>query len=125
MNFKSIGPLSPIIYDRLQPKVDKRTKDSSPDRDPGQGHSGGRQKQETYTEEDLQKALEYLQQHPGIQKSQLKVQLEKSEQVYVFLIFDPKGILVRRMSVQQAIEASRAATIDTEDRRGGLLNRSS
>ena len=41
----------------------------------------------------------------------------------MFLVKDYQGKVVRRLSAFQAIESSRAANADTEDKRGGILNK--
>ncbi|MAF89721.1 MAG: hypothetical protein CL674_00505 [Bdellovibrionaceae bacterium] len=124
MNLKSISNISNPMLDKVS-SVKKETKamDTSADRDPQQGNHGGQQEQQNFTEEDLQKALEYLKNHPGIKKNNLSVVMEKQNEALMFLVKDYQGKVVRRLSAFQAIESSRAANADTEDKRGGILNK--
>ena len=68
MNLKSVSHIQVPNMEKVSVKKETKMSDSSKDRDPQQGDPGGEHKQENFTKEDLQKALEYLKSHPGIKK---------------------------------------------------------
>lgn len=122
MNIKSVTN-SIIQVEPVGKKQDVKTLDTSKDRDPGQGQSGEGFQDESYNEEDVQKALEYLKKHPGVKKNNFQVKLEEVNAVKLFIIRDYTGKVIRRLNILDAVHASRQATVDTEDQRGGLLNK--
>lgn len=122
MNIKSVA--SPIIQnDPVAKKQETKTFDANKDRDPQQGNAGGNEQHESFTEEDVQKAWEYLKNHPGVKKNNLTVTLETKNEVRIFFVKDYSGKVVRRLDLYDAIQSSRASTTDTKDQRGGLLNK--
>lgn len=124
MNIKSVAN-SIIQSEPVAKKSETKTFDASKDRDPQQGNSGHSEQQESFTEEDVQKAKEYLMSHPGVKKNNLKVSLETQNEVKVFLVKDYTGKVVRKLNIVEAIHASRQSTKNTTDQRGGLLNKAS
>lgn len=123
MNIKSITN-SIIQSAEVKPKKETKTFDADKDKDPQQNSGGHSQQEEAFTEEDIQKAKEYLESHPGILKNNLKVFLEKKNEALVFVVKDHLGKVVRSLSLYDAVIAARQSHIENVDKRGGLLNKS-
>lgn len=97
MNIKSIaGNLLPVEMK----KIDKRAQDTSADRDPN--HSGGDEKPAHHkmTDEEIEKAVEFLKNLKGIQDNNLQLRVEKKDGTLVVFIEDLSGKVVRRIPEQ-------------------------
>tara|TARA_B100001248_G_C27399124_1_gene468445 strand:- start:3083 stop:3445 length:363 start_codon:yes stop_codon:yes gene_type:complete len=98
MSVKELGPTGQI-QDVFSIK-DKRSNESSADRDPNGQHQKQDQGKKEYTEEDVLEAIENLKNLEGIKKNNLTVKYEKNGYVYVVYVTDVTGKVVRRIPQQ-------------------------
>ncbi|MFK8138289.1 MAG: hypothetical protein AB8E15_08020 [Bdellovibrionales bacterium] len=125
MNVKSIS--NPILVTdvSVQKTDQKKTLETSADRDSSQNqYQGQNPNEQEFHEEDVPKILEFLKNHPGVKTNHLTVAYEKFNTVYFFVIRDLQRKVVRKIPVAEAVRSMRANVADTEDRRGSLINKS-
>jgi uncharacterized FlaG/YvyC family protein len=104
----------------VSPAREERRTAESGERDPdGRRHGGSDQKKRALTVEELEQAIEALQEHPAVIDNGLTVRLESRDGLRVVLIEDRDGKVVRRIP-----EADLSRVVDpSPEARGVLLNR--
>lgn len=93
MNIKSI---TGIQVPQDVKKTEKRTQDTSADRD-AQQQDGGQQERKKMTPEELLKAIDYLKALKGVAENNLRVRLDQSSDTAIIFIEDSSGKVVRRI----------------------------
>jgi uncharacterized FlaG/YvyC family protein len=94
MNIKSVTGMTEI----LPTKIKKESKtESSTDRDANGRSSDGNAEKKKFTEEEIQKILEYMKALDGIKNNNLSVTCERHNDQYIVSVLDYQGKIVRRI----------------------------
>lgn len=106
MNVKGFNVNNMIPFDGRAKSADKKEKirsEASRDRDAdGRRHGGDEQKQESPpTPEQIENAVSYLENHPGVKDNQLKIKKVERDGKILLLIEDQLGKVVRRIPQTQ------------------------
>jgi len=122
MNIKSIaGQLLPFEVR----KIKKETRsEASTERDANgqnEGQQEGRQPRRNLSENEIQAAISYLKELPGVKDNNLQVRLISANNVPVVLIEDIKGKVVRRIPES---ELSMLPVGQEPRQKGNLINKS-
>lgn len=125
MNIKGLGinNLNAAETAKRTEKKQMRSAESSSDRD-----ADGRRQQddgsdEQLSKEQVQKAISYLQKHPGVKDNNLIVKEKEINGKIILLIEDYQGKVVRRIPEAQIIALSQASSNTEENAKGQLYNR--
>lgn len=94
MNIKSVTGINEI----LQTKFKKESKtESSTDRDANGRSSDGNSEKKKFTEEEVEKILEYMKALDGIKNNNLTLTCERHNDQYIVSVLDLHGKVVRRI----------------------------
>lgn len=117
MNIRGLsGIFSPLVYKARE----KIANNASADRDAhGEQGQSNPERRRNLTQEELERAVAFLVENPGIKSNNLHVRLDQSGVAPVILIQDSAGKVIRR------IPESDISLIDSAkvDRKGTILNR--
>jgi hypothetical protein len=117
MNVRSLtNPIVPVENLRTGEVRNVRTEVSSEDRDPDGRRQQDEPNKDPLTEEEVKKALEYLEKTTGLKANGLNVEIESGGEYKIFLIKDQSGKIVRRI-----IEWEMRALITDKDKKTGQI----
>ena len=116
MNIRSIS--NPTPTEAVKP-TDKKTSQSSKDRDPQSGGESSQDQRRKYSDEELEEIVAHLSEHSGIQQNNLTVSFDNSGSASIVFIKDHLGAVVRRIVGEELSSIFK----DETDRPGHLINK--
>ena len=121
MNIKSaVSQIIPLSVRKLQ--RENKT-EATADRDPNAGRQEKKEERtprRNLSQEEIDKAVDYLKNLPGVKESHLSVRLTRENNVPVVFIEDPAGKIIRRIpEMELSLIGGTPATT-----KGNLLNKS-
>ncbi len=122
MNIKGVANnLIPVDF----LKNDLRKTRNTADRDPQQSPGGGNEtpQRHKFTDQEIEDALKYLRELPGIKLNNLQFRVEKKEERVVIFVEDSTGKIIRRIPDTELWSLIKNRPTSTVNR-GNLLNKS-
>lgn len=122
MNIRSLSNIILPKTNEADSAKKLKSEDTAKDRDPnGQAYQQAEeQEHHNLTEEEVDCAMEYLKNLPGLKQSNLSLSKEFKNNIFVVVVKDPQGKVVRRILPP---ELYRLSKVDKDQTTGHLLNK--
>lgn len=121
MNIRTLtNPIAPIESVRAGDVHEVKTQVSSEDRDANGRREQEEPSQDPLNEEEMKKALEYLENLSGLKANGLLIEVEEANSIRVFLIKDHLGQVIRRIAEWEM----RALILDKDKTTGQIFDKS-